>query len=157
MKTPQTTTLSLEEQAAAAVRLGRELSQMAAAIFATNDYPGFASVKQMLQRFGEHDAFDPRDDASLQALPGIVEADLESELLGYESVLVETYYDEHGQHCNFRNVPHYTDRGQKLVQLNETLSQFISARNATIDRIAAERAVQRQRHAAGRPACRRLE
>ena len=143
MKSHHDNTVSLEEHAAAAVRLGRELSQMAAALYAGGNTHDHTFVKRTLQRLGEREPFDPRDDASLQALPGIIDADLKSEIAGYEGVFVETHFDEHGQHGEVRDVPRYTERGQKLVQLAETLSQFVSARNAVIDQIAAERAILR--------------
>ena len=83
MKIHHDNTVSLEEQAATAVRLGRELSQMAAAVYAGGNTHDHTFVKRTLQRLGEREPFDSRDDASLRALPGIVEADLKSEIAGY--------------------------------------------------------------------------
>jgi hypothetical protein len=143
MKTSQNNALSLEEQAAIAVRLGRELNEMAAAICAGGNSRDFGFVRRTLQRLGEREPFDPRDDASLDALAGIFDTDLKSETLGHDRVFVETHFDADGQHGEVRDVPNYSDRGRKLQQVIETLTRFMAARNATIDRIAAERAVLR--------------
>lgn len=84
MKNTQTHELSLEELAAMAVRRGRQLQQAAHAVSLGGNgrQCGFAS--RTLQRLAERDPFDPRDDTSLAAVEGIIDADLRTEVLGSE-------------------------------------------------------------------------
>ena len=144
MNMTKTTTLSLDELAAEAVRLGRELERAAHAVLLGGNGRDVGHASRTLRRLAERDPFDPRDDVSLHALEGMVQADLKSEIRGYERRFVETHYDDLGQHGEVRDFPIYSERGEELLAVQSTLVRFMDARSATLDRIAAERAVLRQ-------------
>ncbi|MBM9595935.1 hypothetical protein [Roseitranquillus sediminis] len=143
MKTTLPDPPSLDDLASTAVRLGRELERTAHAVCAGGNTGDFGIVARTLRRIGEREAFEVRDDASLQALRGILEADLRSEIVGQERRFIETHYDADGQHGEIRDCPIYSERGQELLLVRDTLSRFMAARDATLERIAAERAVLR--------------
>lgn len=133
----------LDDLAAIAVRLGRELGQMAAAVSlgGNNNENGF--VSRTLRQVAARDPFDPRDDASLDALRDVIAAELASEERGTEWQLFETYCDADGPRCEPRACVLYSERGESLLRVQHTFEQFLSARNATLDRAAAERALLR--------------
>ena len=133
----------LEQLAATAVRLGRELQQMAHAVYLGGNTLDAGFVSRTLRRLADRDAFDPRDDASFEALRGILEKDLRSELVKTERHFVETHYDAEGQHGEVVERPVYSERGQEILRIQETLIRFTKARAATLDQIAAERAISR--------------
>ena len=143
MKTQKNDRPPLEEQAALAVRLGRELSAMALAVYAGGTASDYVFVKRIVLRLAEREPFEPRDDASLEALRGLLEKDLGREAVGTESVFVATRHDAAGEHGEVRDVPIYSERGQALLQIVETYERFIAARDTTLDRLAAERTVLR--------------
>lgn len=143
MKPTQIPEPSLEELAAKAVRLGRELEEMAHAIYLGGSSKDFGSVSRTLRRLAERDPFAAHDEQSLDAFRGILDADLTSEVVGMERRFCETRYDEFGQDGEVRECPLYTERGKKLLAVLKTFEAFIVARNATLDRVAAERALRR--------------
>lgn len=143
MKMKQTTELSLDELAATAVRLGRELEREAQAVTLGGDSREYGFVTRTLRRLSDRDPFDPRDDFALAALEGIIEADLRSEVKGSEHRFFETHYDEFGQHGEVRDCPIYGERGEQLLAVQRTFKRFIKARAEALDRIAGERAVIR--------------
>lgn len=133
----------LDELAAIAVRLGRELGQMAAAasLGGNNNEKGF--VSRTLRQVAARDPFDPRDGASLEALRGIIAADLVREERGTEWQLFETYCDADGPCCEPRACVLYSEHGEILLRVQSTFERFLAARNVTLDRVAAERALLR--------------
>ncbi len=116
---------------------------MTHAVYAGGNSRDSGFVARALRRIGEREAFEVRDDASLEALRGILEPDLSSETVGQERRFVETRHDADGQHGEIRDCPVYSERGQELLLVRDTLTRFIAARDATLDRIVAERAVLR--------------
>lgn len=54
---------------------------------------------------------------------------------------METRYDNDSQHGEVREIPVYSPRGETLLRLQETLNSFVAARDAALDRIAADRAL----------------
>ena len=139
----KTMEFSLDELAAEAVRLGRELERAAHAASLGRNGREVGYAGRTLRRLSQRDPFDPHDDASLSALEAIIQADLKSEVRGCERRFVETHYDDFGQHGELRDCPIYTERGVELIAIREIFSRFMDARAATLDRIAAERAVMR--------------
>ncbi|MGK7662072.1 hypothetical protein [Marinovum algicola] len=135
--------LSLDELAAEAIRLGRELERAAhaASLGRSSREVGYAS--RTLRRLAERDPFDPHDDVSLTSLEAIMQADLKSEVRGCERRFVETRYDNLGQHGEVRDCPIYSERGEELLAIQRIFARFMDVRAATLDRIAAERAVTR--------------
>lgn len=134
---------SLDELAAIAVRLGRELEQAAHAVNLGGNSRDTGFVSRTLRRLGEREPFDPRDQTSLEALVGMLEADLKSEALGTERRFVETHYDAEGQHGEAHDCAIYSERGERLIAVRDHIIQFMAARDAILDRIAAERALTR--------------
>lgn len=143
MKTMQTIGQSIEELAETAVRLGRELQQAAHDAYLGGSSREAGFVDRTLRRLAERDPFDARDEAGLHNLRGIIETDLQSEVTGTERRFFETHYDEQGQHGEVRDCPVYSARGEELLRVREMYAAFVVAREATLDRIAAERAVLR--------------
>lgn len=143
MKIKQTTELRLDELAASAVRLGRELERQAHAVTLGGNSREYGFVTRTLRRLSDRDPFDPRDDVALEALESIIEADLRSEVRGSEHRFFETHSDEFGQHGEVRDCPIYGDRGEQLLVVQRMFKRFMKARTETLDRIAAERAVTR--------------
>lgn len=134
---------TIDELATAAVRLGRQFHQAAHSIYLGGNSRDLGFVERTLCRLAERDPLDPRDDASLEALRGILEADLRTEIVGVERRFFETHYDAGGQHGEVRDCPVYSERGEALLAVQTTFERFLSARAQTLDRVAAERALQR--------------
>ncbi|SFA84450.1 hypothetical protein SAMN05421688_1089 [Poseidonocella pacifica] len=143
MKTTFAHGAMIDDLATAAVCLGRQFHKDAHAIHLGGNSRDFGFVERTLCRLAERDPFDPRDDASLEALKGILEADLRSEVIKVERRFFETHYDASGQHGEVRDCPVYSERGEALLAVQTTFEQFLSARAQTLDRVAAERALQR--------------
>jgi hypothetical protein len=101
------------------------------------------SVNRTLRRVAARDPFDPRDDAALDALRGIIAAVLASEERGTEWQVVETHCDGDGPQAELRECRLYSARGEDLLRVQSTFEHFLIARNATLDRTAAERALLR--------------
>ncbi|MCZ4368832.1 hypothetical protein [Sulfitobacter dubius] len=134
---------SIENFATTAVRLGRQLQQEAHSIFLGGSSREFQFVNGTFRRLAERDPFDPRDEASFEAIRGILEVDLKSEIEGTERRFFESHYDEDGQHGEIRDCPIYSKRGEALLAVKRTFDSFLHARAETLDRIAAERALLR--------------
>lgn len=143
MNNRQTSPQGLDELAAIAVRLGRELGQMAEATRLGGSSLECGFVSRTLLRLAARDPFDPRDDASLDALRGIIAADLASEERGTQWQVFETHCDGDGPQGELRECRRYSPRGEDLLRVQSTFACFITARNATLDRAAAEGALLR--------------
>jgi len=144
MKTnKQTPPLGIEELAAIAVRLGRELGEMAqaASLGGSSHENGF--VNRTLRRVAARDPFDPRDGAALESLRGIIAADLAAEECGTEWQVFETHCDGDGPQGELRECRLYSPQGEALLRVQRTFESFLAARNTTLDRAAAERALLR--------------
>lgn len=100
-------------------------------------------VSRTLRRLAAGDPFDARDDASHDALRGIIAADLGSEEQGTEWEVVESNCDGDGPQGELRECRRYSARGENLSRFQSTFERFLAARNATLDRAAAERALLR--------------
>lgn len=134
---------TLDDMATATIRLGREFQQAAHSVCLGGNSRDFGFVDRTLRRLAERDPFDPRDDASLEAVRGILENDLRSEVEGSERRFFETHYDAMGQHGEVRECPVYSNRGEVLLSVQKVFDRFIAARAQTLDRVAAERALLR--------------
>ena len=80
MKMKKTMEFSLDELAAEAVRLGRELERAAHAASLGRNGREVGYAGRTLRRLSQRDPFDPHDDASLSALEAIIQAELKSEV-----------------------------------------------------------------------------
>lgn len=134
---------SLDDLATTTVQLGRELERSARAVSLGGDSWTHGFVGRTLRHLAERDPFDLRHAASLEVLKEVMEADLASEALRTERRFIETRLDRDGQHGEVRDCPVYSERGQELLDVQRTLQRFIAAYEATLDRIAAERALRR--------------
>lgn len=137
------TDLPLDELAAMAIQLGRELERGARAASLGGNASECGFVSRTLRRLSERDPFDLRDDSSLAALEGIIAVDLKSEIRGSERRFCETHYDASGQDGEVRDCPIYSERGEQIVAVQRTFLRFMEARAQTLDRVAGERAITR--------------
>ncbi|MGX9856386.1 hypothetical protein ACR03S_13230 [Limimaricola variabilis] len=133
----------LDDLATTAIQLGRDLERSARAVCLGGSSKGQGFVDRTLRHLAERDPFDQRFDVSLEALRSTVEAELASEVLHTERRFIATRFDAEGQHGEVYDCPVYSDRGQDLLVVQTTYLRFIAARDATLDRIAAERALRR--------------
>lgn len=134
--------IGLEELAETTIRLGRELQAFAKAVEVGANSSEVGFIARALRRLAERKPFDPRDDGSYQEVRSIVCAELQREAVGTERRFVETYYDDMGQHGEVRNFTLYSERGRSLLAFQEAFERFAEARNRTLDKVAAERAVR---------------
>jgi hypothetical protein len=134
---------TLDDMAFAAIHLGRELQRAAQSVSLGANNRDIPFVTRALGRVAERDPFDPRDDASFEVLQSVIESDLRAEVRGTERRFFETYYDAAGQHGEMRDFPIYSERGEAILGIQDTLKRFLEARAATLDRVAAERALIR--------------
>jgi hypothetical protein len=142
MHTTQVSTPSLVELATQAVRLGREVGRMAHAVELDGGTRAPGSVSATLRRLAARDAFDPQDGMAMDAISTILTSELAAETVGTERQFFPTHYDEHGSDGEVRDCPVYSPRGQELLRLQRALEAFAAAREAVLDRVAAERALR---------------
>ena len=134
---------SLDDLAAMTIRLGRELERSARAVSLGGNSRDHGFVARTMRHLAERDPFDQRHAVSVEALRDILESDLAAEVLHTERRFIETHLDRDGQHGEVRDCPVYSERGQELLDVQMTLLRFVAAYDATLDRIAAERALRR--------------
>lgn len=138
MKTVDTREQSLDKLAATAVRRGRELAKKAHDVYLGGNARDFAIVDRALSHLARREPFDPRVANALDAVTGILEGDLATEVVGVHRQFVETGCDEDGVQGEVHERPVYSERGMALLDLQRRLEDFVDARDATLDRIAAE-------------------
>jgi hypothetical protein len=134
---------SFETVATTTIRLGRELARLAQEVHAGGNSQSVNFISASLRRVIEREPFDDRDDASLGEVRRIIIADLKTETLGVEPEFVEVGYDCDGPVIAVRETTVYSERGEDLVRLLGLFEKFLTARAATLDRAAAERAIRR--------------
>ena len=141
MKTGNVFRPSLDDRACATVRLGRELSRLAEALFPV-DGADADIVARTLRRLADRNPFDP-DDVTLRALRAILKAELGEELAGSERRIMAP------GGCVLPAAPTLgshdvqSARAQELAHFLEVFDRFLSSRDATLDQVAAERALVR--------------
>lgn len=142
MKTGNVFRPSLDDRACATIQIGRELSRMAETIFPI-DGPEADVVARTLRRLADRDPFEPSDDVTLRALRAILEAELAEEVAapvcggGALAPRVAPAVRMAGDGAV------HTTRVQELVRLLDVFDRFLTLRDATLDQIAAERALAR--------------
>jgi hypothetical protein len=142
MKITEMSSPSLADLATEAVRLGRELERKAHAVGLDSGRRDPARVSAMLRRLAARTTFDPLDDAALEALGSVLEAELSIEVVGSRREFFPTYQDEHFEDGEVRERSVYSPRGQDLLRLQGSVTAFVEAREAVLDRAAAERALR---------------
>lgn len=142
MKTDPICAQPFEDIATTTITLGRKLAAMAheQQVGGTSRRAGF--VSHTLSRIRDRRPFDTRDDAALDETRRIILADLNSECLGTKIHFVETGYGADGPVTEARECTVYTERGEELVRVLHLFETFMTARAATLDRAAAERAIR---------------
>jgi hypothetical protein len=141
MKITRISSPSLAELATKVVRLGRELEQMAHAVGLDCGSPTGAPVRAMLQGLAARSAFGSQDVMGLAALGSLIASELATEVTDTRREFFPTYQDEHFEDGEVRECPVYSTRGQDLLRLHSIVTEFIKAREAVLDRVAAERAL----------------
>jgi hypothetical protein len=98
-------------------------------------------MSQVLLRLADRNPFNPADEYFLRALRAVLAAEIAREVVGTER-LVSTRDDcEPGEFLLPRERPTYSERGQKLIEILDIFDRFMAAREAALDRAAAERAI----------------
>lgn len=141
MKTNVFLDLPLEQLAARAVQLGRELAQLSQDVGI--DLDSADAPRHALPASGFSNPFDDRHEQFLRELRCVVEDQISSEPTSTETRYVEVGWDEFGPVFESRERTAYTERGERLLRMLGVLDEFVAARSATLDRIAAERAIRR--------------
>jgi len=132
---------NLDDLAAEAIRLGREVADRARATNLGGNAKDAARAARCLASLDDRSPFSTADEGGLAVIKEIFEKDLKSEVLGTETRFIETHYDEFGQQGEMREVPIYSCRGAELVYLGMALNEFIVIRASVLDHIAAHRAL----------------
>lgn len=133
---------SIETVATTAIQLGRQFADMAQEVHAGGNSRSVDFISSSLRRINDRNPFDDRDDGSLKEVRRIIEADLKTETKGFKTQYIEVGYDGDGPVIEAREAIVYTGRGEDLVRLLDVFDRFMMARVATLDRVAAERAVR---------------
>lgn len=140
MKTDQDPT-NIDDLAANAVRLGRDLARRAQAMHLGGTSADAAFVSRCLSSLADRDPFSPAIDGGLDAVRGILEREIATEIVGHEERFVETHFDETGPHGEIREVPIHSQRGVELLELRALFRRFEDARGCVLDHLAAHRAL----------------
>jgi hypothetical protein len=94
----------------------------------------------MLRRLAAGSAFGSQDAMGLEALGTLIASELATEVVGSRREFFPTYRDEHFEDGEVRECAVYSTRGQDLLRLQSIVTAFVEAREAVLDRVAAERA-----------------
>ena len=133
---------TLEGLAAKAVRLGRETAAAAQDAGVGVSPQDWRRLGQLLEALAERLPFAACDE-TIEEARRILERDIGSEEAGTERRVVDYDVDPDGRRLDvLAEVPAHTERGRTLLQVQQRLREFIAARDAVLDRIAAERAVR---------------
>ena len=123
MKTGNVFRPSLDDRACATVRLGRELSRLAEAIFPI-DAPDADIVARTCRRLADRDPFNPDDDVTLRALRAILEAELAEEMAAPVYAGGALARRDAPAACVAGNGFSQASRVQELAQLLEVFDRF---------------------------------
>lgn len=135
--------IDLDERAAETVRLGREVADMALRLHLGGTAMDAALVSRCLARMAQRQPFGDTEDGGLAAVLEILENDLASEAVGTESQYVETQFGDFGQEGEMQDVPVYSDRGTRILELRGLFHHFMRSRASVLDHIAAHRALNK--------------
>jgi hypothetical protein len=131
----------LEDLALDTIRLGRDLVRAASVADLGAGNPKFEEMSQVLLRLADRNPFRPADDHFLRALRVVLEAEVAREVIGTERLVSNADDMLPGEFLLPRERPIYSERGQSLVQILDIFDRFMAAREAALDRAAAERAI----------------
>lgn len=131
----------LEDLALETICLGLELSRAASLADLSTGNTDFGEVADVLIRLADRNPFRPEDDHFLRALRVILAAEVAGEVIGTERHVFSPDDGEPGEFLLPRERPTYSARGKKLLLLLDLFDRFMAAREATLNRAAAERAL----------------
>lgn len=115
----------MDDLAAEAVGLGRQVAERAKALHLGDTAKDVAFVSRCLARLKDRQPFDEGDEGGFDAVTDILERSIASEFLGSEERYEETGYDDFGPRGETRDTPVYSDRGNELIEL-QYLSKIFS-------------------------------
>ena len=123
---------SVADLIARMVQVGREAAALAHDCGAGTSVAEWRHVEACLSGLAERRPFEAIDEDALVAALGIVARD----------------HDEDGNvYAVWAEVPAYTDRGGRLLEVQAKLREFAALRDRALDRLAAETALQDLRQA----------
>jgi hypothetical protein len=131
----------LEDLALETIRLGLEFSRAASLADLGADNPDFEEMAQVLVRLEARNPFRPEDDHFLRALRVVLVAEVAGEVIGTELLVLSMEDGEPGEFLLPRERPTYSERGERLRHLLDLFERFMAAREAALNRAAAERAL----------------
>nr|WP_309503273.1 hypothetical protein [uncultured Roseovarius sp.] len=130
---------NMDDLAAGAVGLGRQVADRAKTLHIGDNARDVAFVSRCLARLKERQPFDEADEGGFNAVMDILERSIAAECLGSENRFEETGYDEFGPHGETRKTPVYSDRGNELIELRSLFQDFLNSRDSVLDQVAAQR------------------
>ena len=131
--------VNLEDLAAKAVYLGRQVAERARALQLGENAREVAFVSRCFARLQERQPFHEMDEGGFAAVLEILKRSIDSEYLGTEDRFEATGYDEFGPRGEFCETAIYTYSGKKLVELQYLLQEFLKCRDVVLDQVAANR------------------
>jgi hypothetical protein len=132
---------ALEDLALDAICLGRDLVRAASLADLGAGNPKFGEMAEVLLRLADRNPFNPADEYFLRALRVVLAAEVAREVIGTERLVSSADGCEPGEFFLPRERPIYSERGQKLVDILDIFDRFMDAREAALNRAAAERAI----------------
>jgi hypothetical protein len=130
----------LEDLALDAICLGRDVARAASLVDLDAGSAAFREVADVLVRLADRNPFKPADDTFLRALCVVLEAEVAREVVGTERLVSDLGDGLPGEFLLPRERPTYSERGERLLTLLSLFDRFMTAREAALDRAAAERA-----------------
>jgi hypothetical protein len=131
----------LEDLALETICLGVELSRAASLADLSAGNPDFGQMAEVLIRLADRNPFRPADDHFLRALRVVLVAEVAGEVIGTERLIFSPDDGEPGEFLLPRERPTYSERGEHLRHLLDLFDRFMAAREAALNRAAAERAL----------------
>ena len=131
----------LEDLALDAICLGRDVARAASLVDLGAGSAAFREVAEVLVRRADRNPFKPADDTFLRALRVVLEAEVACEVIGTERLVSDLGDGLPGEFLLPRERPTYSERGQNLIEILDIFNRFMAAREAALDRAAAERAI----------------
>ncbi len=132
-------TKNIDEIAALAIRLDRQLAENACALNLGGNARDAAFVTRALSNLPDRLPLLEADEGGIDAVQHMVDTELKNEIIDTEKRFVPIVFDELGQHGEMLDVPIYPNRGKDLLDLRCLISQFLDATAAVLDHIAAHR------------------
>lgn len=130
---------TIDELAVEAVQLGRKIAEAARAVHLGGNTKDAVFVTRSLARLRDRQPLHEADEGGFETIRELLEADLTREIVDYETQFSITDFDECGPLGVSRQVPIYSERGDKLSEIKQQFSQFCEIRSELFDHLAAHR------------------